>query len=39
MIITIGKFIKIVKLLNVIAINNIQFVVLQLIGLFLYKET
>lgn len=39
MIITIGKFIKIVKLLNVIAINNIQFVVLQLIGLFPYKET
>lgn len=34
MIITIGKFIKIVKLLNVIAINNIQFV-----GLFPYKET
>lgn len=39
MIITVGKFIKIVKLLSIITINNVQFLVLQLIGIFPYKET
>lgn len=39
MIIKIRKFIKIVKLLSTITINNIQFLVLQLIGILPCKET